>query len=183
DWAAGDGRPGVALLADLSEATAGQFAERVRAARRPGDVVVVSVHWGSNWGYDVPGEQARFAHRLVDAGVNVVHGHSSHHPRPVEVYRDRLILYGCGDLVDDYEGITGHERFRGELRLGYLASLRPGGGELLSLRMWPVRVRRMRLHQAVPEEVAWLGDTMDRICRPFGWTVVRGGDGLELRAA
>ena len=34
-----------------------------------------------------------------------MHGHSSHHPRPIEVYRGKLILYGCGDLVDDYEGI------------------------------------------------------------------------------
>jgi poly-gamma-glutamate synthesis protein (capsule biosynthesis protein) len=183
DWAAGTGRPGVALLTDLSEATAGRLAERIEQVRRPGDVVVVSVHWGSNWGYEVPGEQVRFAHRLVDAGVDLVHGHSSHHPRPLEVHRDRLILYGCGDLVDDYEGITGHERYRGELRLGYLASLWPGRGELLGLRMWPVRVHRMRLHRAVPEEVAWLRDTMDRICRPFRCGVRRNGDDLELRAA
>ena len=49
--------------------------------------------------------QIRFAHRLIDAGVDVVHGHSSHHPRPIEVYRGKLILYGCGDTIDDYEGI------------------------------------------------------------------------------
>jgi poly-gamma-glutamate synthesis protein (capsule biosynthesis protein) len=182
DWAAGDHRPGVALLPDLSLATADRVADQVRAAWRPGDVVVVSVHWGSNWGYDVPAEQVRFAHRLVDAGVDVVHGHSSHHPRPVEVYRGRLVLYGCGDLVDDYEGITGYERFRPELRLGHVATLRPGGG-LLGLRMVPVRVRRMRLHRAVPEEVAWLARTMDRICRPFGVWVAVSDDELELRGA
>ena len=38
-------------------------------------------------------------------GIDVVHGHSSHHPRPIEVYQRRLILYGCGDFIDDYEGI------------------------------------------------------------------------------
>ncbi|HEX2418758.1 MAG TPA: CapA family protein, partial [Micromonosporaceae bacterium] len=183
DWAAGVARPGVALLDDLSETTAEQLAGRIRQLRRPGDVVVVSVHWGSNWGYEVPGGQVRFARRLVDAGVDLVHGHSSHHPRPLEVYRGRLILYGCGDLMDDYEGITGHERFRGELRLGYLASLRAGSGELLGLRMWPVRVRRMRLWRAASEEAAWLRETVDRICRPYGWTVVLSGDDLELRAA
>ena len=53
--------------------------------------------------------QTRFAHRLIDGGVDLVHGHSSHHPRPVEVYRKKLILYGCGDLVDDYEGIGSHQ--------------------------------------------------------------------------
>lgn len=182
EWAAGDGRPGVALLPDLSAETADATADRVRAAWRPGDVTVVSVHWGSNWGYDVPAEHARFAHRLIDAGVDVVHGHSSHHPRPVEVYQGRLILYGCGDLVDDYEGITGYARYRPDLRLGYVASLGPGG-ELLGLRLVPVRVRRMRLQRAVPDDVVWLGETMDRICRPFGAGVAVRGDELELRAA
>jgi poly-gamma-glutamate capsule biosynthesis protein CapA/YwtB (metallophosphatase superfamily) len=53
-------------------------------------------------------DQVRFARRLIDGGVDVIHGHSSHDLRPVEVYRGRLILYGCGDCIDDYEGISGH---------------------------------------------------------------------------
>jgi poly-gamma-glutamate capsule biosynthesis protein CapA/YwtB (metallophosphatase superfamily) len=30
----------------------------------------------------------------------------------IEGYRDRLILYGCGDFLNDYEGIKGYEEFR-----------------------------------------------------------------------
>ena len=97
--------------------------DRTRLIRRNTDVVVVSVHWGSNWGYDVPDAHVEFAHRLVDGGVDVVFGHSSHHPRPVEIYRGHPILYGCGDLINDYEGIGGHERFRDDLRLLYLVTL------------------------------------------------------------
>ena len=81
-WAAAPGRPGVDLLPDLSDATADDVIGRVRAAKRPGDVVVVSVHWGSNWGYGVGPDQVRFAHRLIGGGVDLIHGHSSHHPRP-----------------------------------------------------------------------------------------------------
>ena len=56
--------------------------------------VVVSVHWGANWGYEIPDAQRRFAHALIDrTNVSVIHGHSSHHPRAIDVYRDRLILY------------------------------------------------------------------------------------------
>jgi Bacterial capsule synthesis protein PGA_cap len=40
----------------------------------------------------VGSDQVRFAHRLIDGGVDVIHGHSSHHPRPIEVYRGKLIL-------------------------------------------------------------------------------------------
>ena len=68
----------------------------MREVRREHDVVVASIHWGGNWGYDVPRAHVRFAHWLVEGDVDLVHGHSSHHPRPIEVYRNRLILYGCG---------------------------------------------------------------------------------------
>ena len=88
-WAATATRPGIAFLPRLSGAAADDLIAWAGAAWQPGDVVVVSIHWGPNWGYDVTGDQVRFAHRLIDGGVDVIHGHSSHHPRPVEVYRGR----------------------------------------------------------------------------------------------
>jgi len=47
--------------------------------------------------------------------VDIVHGHSSHHVKGIEVHRGKLILYGCGDFIDDYEGIKGYEAFRDDL--------------------------------------------------------------------
>ena len=151
---------------------------RLRAARRPGDLVVVSVHWGGNWGYDVSRAEVAFAHRLVDGGVDVVHGHSSHHPRPIEVYRGKLVLYGCGDLVDDYEGIGGYEEFRDDLRLLYLVSVDAGTGRLATLRMVPVQARRMRLNRATDGDARWLGSTLDRVSRRFGVRVDLTADGV-----
>jgi poly-gamma-glutamate synthesis protein (capsule biosynthesis protein) len=60
--------------------------------------------------------------------VSIVHGHSSHHPRTIEIYRDRLILNGCGDFLNDYEGIRGYERYRDYLVLMYFADLEPTSG-------------------------------------------------------
>lgn len=167
-WAATAERAGVALVLQPSAAAAAEVAGRVRRVKGPGDVAVVSVHWGANWGYGVSSEETAFAHALVDAGVDVVHGHSSHHPRPVEVYRERLVLYGCGDLVDDYEGISGYERYRDDLRPLYLASVEPDTGRLRSLRVVPLRARRMRLWHASPEDRDWLRAVLDRISHRFG---------------
>lgn len=122
-WAAGRSHPGVYLVPDLSLASADEMARHVCTYKETGDLALVSIHWGSNWGYEIPGAQVAFAHRLVDGGVDLVHGHSSHHIRPVEVYEGKLILYGCGDLVTDYEGIGGHEAWRGDLGAMYFASL------------------------------------------------------------
>ncbi|MEU6577649.1 CapA family protein [Streptomyces sp. NPDC046805] len=163
DWAAGAERSGVAFVPALTPAAADAIAEDVRRVKRPGDIAVVSVHWGSNWGYRVPGRQVRFAHALVDGGVDVIHGHSSHHPRPVEVYGERLVLHGCGDFVDDYEGITGYEDYRDDLRLAFLVSVEADTGRLAGLRMVPLRARRMRLEPASAEDGAWLRATLERV--------------------
>jgi poly-gamma-glutamate synthesis protein (capsule biosynthesis protein) len=177
-WAATPGRPGIDLLPDLSGATADDITGRARAAKRPGDVVVVSIHWGSNWGYDVDPAQVRFAHRLIDGGVDLIHGHSSHHPRPVEVFGGKLVLYGCGDCIDDYEGITGHEQYRDDLRLLYFVSLHPGTGELAALQMVPMQARKLRLHRAPPADGQWLRTVLERASRRFGSRVDLQPDGL-----
>jgi poly-gamma-glutamate synthesis protein (capsule biosynthesis protein) len=181
-WSATSGGPGVAHTG-LAEADAQRLAARIRAERRPGDLAVVSIHWGSNWGYEAPGAHRRFAHGLIDSGeVALVHGHSSHHPRPIEVYRDRLILYGCGDLLNDYEGIRGYEAYRGELALLYFADLEAASGALARLQLAPLRVRRLRLAKATAEETGWLAATLSRESRPLGVTVAQesGSDLLEV---
>jgi poly-gamma-glutamate synthesis protein (capsule biosynthesis protein) len=179
-WAARPGRPGVAFLADLDDRALDAIASVIADAGTGDDVVVASIHWGANWGYGLPEEHRRFAHRLIDrVGVDVVHGHSSHHPLGIEVHRDRLIIYGCGDLVTDYEGIGGHRRYRGELGALYVATLEHTG-RLRELRIVPTKVERFRLARPSSEEVGWLAGTLDREGRPLGTTVNEGGDGTLL---
>ncbi|RPH62358.1 MAG: CapA family protein [Burkholderiales bacterium] len=156
-WSATDRRPGVALLPELGAASAEFAAERIAAQRRSGEPVVVSIHWGGNWGCQVPETHRAFAHRLVDLGAaDLVHGHSSHHPLPAEVYRDRLILYGCGDLINDYEGIGEHDGLRSDMGCLYFAALERSTGKLRSLRIVPLQLRRLRLAQPEPEALRWL---------------------------
>lgn len=101
EWAAAEDRPGVHLL-ETQDDPVGAVADLVRRVRAPGDVAILSIHWGGNWGFRIPAAQRALAHRWIDeAGVDVVHGHSSHHVKGVEIHRGRLILYGCGDLLND----------------------------------------------------------------------------------
>jgi poly-gamma-glutamate synthesis protein (capsule biosynthesis protein) len=176
-WAAAPGRPGLDLLPSLDDTAADSLIRRVREAKQPGDIAVVSIHWGSNWGYEVHRDQARFARLLIDAGVDLIHGHSSHHARPLQTYGGKLILYGCGDCIDDYEGISGYEEFRDDLRLLYFATLRRGTGQLTELRMVPMQVRKMRLHHARPADSKWLATILDQISRTGGSRISLGSGG------
>jgi poly-gamma-glutamate synthesis protein (capsule biosynthesis protein) len=159
----------VSLLGDLSEKDFQQVRERVGRVKCDGDIVILSIHWGSNWGYEISEARRRFAHRLIDeAGVDVVYGHSSHHVQGIEVYRQKLILYGCGDFLDDYEGITGYEEFRDDLGLLYFATVDPASGTLVRLQMIPTQVRRLRVNRACEADAAWLRDTLNRESEKFG---------------
>ena len=184
-WGATPQKLGVDLLRDLSRKTVQEIADRIRALKRARDLVIVSIHWGGNWGYDIPEEQRQFAHLLIDqAGVDVVHGHSSHHPKGIEVYRDKLILYGCGDFLNDYEGIGGKEQFRGDLALMYFPTLDAVTGRLQRLLMMPMRIRRFRLNRVSSQDAEWLRDTLDRESRKLGSAVGLSDDGeliLQLR--
>lgn len=165
EWTAGEHRAGVHRLAALDEATARAEARRIRATAGEGDIVVVSVHWGSNWGHAVPDAHRRFARTLIEhGGVDVVHGHSSHHPRGMEVHEGRLILYGAGDLINDYEGIGGNEAFRPQLVALYLPELR-ADGSLDRLWVVPLRLARFRLNAANEEELSWMQRTLARESR------------------
>lgn len=169
EWAAQRDRPGVNLLHDLSTRTDAAIAQLTQAARREGDVLVASIHWGGNWGYDISRDEVRFAHGLIEvAGFDVVHGHSSHHPKAIEVYRERPIFYGCGDFINDYEGIGGYEEFRGELALMYFPQLEAASGRLVDVKLVPLKIRRFRLHRASREDAAWLSGVLDRESASFG---------------
>ena len=155
-WSPGPAAPGVNVLSGVDTAGADAVIERVESARQPGDRVIISIHWGGTWGHHVPPEQRAFAHRLIDAGAaDIVFGHSSHHPKEIEVHGERLILYGAGDFLNDYEGIGGRDEFRGELTLMYFPELADSGA-LRGLTMTPLRIRRFRLERASGEDARWL---------------------------
>lgn len=176
-WAAAAGRAGVNRLRDLDDRTADRMARAIAAERCDGDIVVLSIHWGGNWGYAVPPAQRRFAHRLIDSGaVDLVYGHSSHHARAFECYEGRLIIYGTGDFITDYEGIRGHEQYRPWLSPMYFVDLDPATGALERLQIVPLRLQRFRLTAAATEDRLWLLGQLNRASRDFD-TVIEARDG------
>lgn len=181
DWAAGRGA-GVALLPDLSPGTARRIADRVARERRARDLVVVSLHWGGNWVPEVPAEHRAFARWLIESdAADVVHGHSAHHPLPVETHRGRPILYGCGDLINDYEGIGDHGPWRLDVGALYRLEMAPATRTMRRLDVLPLRRRRLRLEHADTEASADVGRLL-QVEPAAGWRTREEG-GWSLPAA
>lgn len=160
-WSATATKPGIAFLPDLSDATAAWVSERVKSVKRAGDIAVISLHWGGNWGYEIPPCQRSFARRLIESGAaDLIHGHSSHHRKAIEVCRGKPIFYGCGDFINDYEGIGGYEDYRTELVLMYFVTLDRSTGRLIRIEMTPFETYRFSLRRVSRDSAEWLKETL-----------------------
>lgn len=156
-WAAQADRSGINWLPDFSDDSVAKVCEHITKTKTSNALIVVSMHWGDNWGYEIPDEQRRFSQTLIDhAGVHVIHGHSSHHPKAIEVYHGQPILYGCGDLINDYEGISGYEEFRADLSFLYFMELDVQTKRLIGLRLIPTRMHRFQISSPTQEQSDWL---------------------------
>jgi poly-gamma-glutamate synthesis protein (capsule biosynthesis protein) len=170
-WAAGQEKPGLNLI-DFSDRTIRYLKEQVQRLERPGDIFIASIHWGGNWGYAIPSEQRELAYKLIDeAGIDIIHGHSSHHVKGIEVYHGKPIIYGCGDFLDDYEGITGYERFRDDLTLMYFIHSDPKTGRLVQLSMTPFQIRHFRANRVSRDDACYLRDVLNREGKKLGTQV------------
>jgi poly-gamma-glutamate synthesis protein (capsule biosynthesis protein) len=112
--------------------------------------------------------------------VDIIHGHSSHHALGVEVYKGHLVLYGCGDFITDYEGISGYENFRGDLAIMYFADL-DKEGKLITFRMHPMQLRKFRLNNVSNEDMHWLENSFNTKGKRFKTSVKRDETGFTLQ--
>lgn len=177
EWAATSHLPGVYFLDTLSDQTLNNIHAAISKIKKSKDIIIMSIHWGPNWGYAPTAKERLFAQGLIEAGVDIVHGHSSHHPKGVEIYKNKLILYGCGDFINDYEGIAGYEPFRPDLAMMYFVTLDPNSGELVSTQIVPLQMKNFRLSYASREDIQWVYHIFNRTSHPLNTQVILNPDG------
>lgn len=177
NWQAGEQQSGVNIMEVLSLR---HILQTLKALSAKGTLLIVSIHWGDNWGNDIPLEQRSLAHTLIErGGASIVHFHSSHHPKAIELHRNRLILYGAGDLINDYEGITGHEEYLPHLGVIYFPLIDLISGQVVTLRLRVYVRRNMRLIRATEKEVAELSSFLRKPCFALGTRLIQ-ADGNTL---
>jgi poly-gamma-glutamate capsule biosynthesis protein CapA/YwtB (metallophosphatase superfamily) len=163
-WEATPERPGTFYVPiDLEDERAKHLLELVEETKKRVDLLIVSAHWGTNWGYEPPPRHVPFAHAVVDAGADVVFGHSAHVFRGVEVYRSRPIIYSAGDFVDDY-AVDQVERNDES----FVFVLETGGPGVLDLSLYPARIESCQTSLAVGLAGRAIGEKMRRLCAGFG---------------
>ncbi len=69
--------------------------------RPDADIIIVSLHWGSEYVPFPSPDQIRIGRALIDAGADIILGCHPHVTQSFEMYHDRPIFYSLGNFVFD----------------------------------------------------------------------------------
>jgi len=98
-WKSGSNNPGINYV-NYKNYTG--LMNHIRKIKQNLDILIMSIHWGPNYHRGIEEKYQKFAKDMLSAGVDIVHGHSSHHVKCIRHNGKKLIIYGMGDFVDDY---------------------------------------------------------------------------------
>ncbi len=167
-WAASGEQPGVWHVPIRVQGKQAQYLfEVVQQTKAEVACLIVSVHWGSNWGYVPPPEHRLFAHTLIDHGADIIFGHSSHVARGIEVYQNRPIIYGAGDFIDDY-AVDDIER--NDQSFLFMIDLNETTSSHLLL--YPTVIRDFQARRAGNSECKAIITHMQRLCAQLNTTMI-----------
>jgi poly-gamma-glutamate synthesis protein (capsule biosynthesis protein) len=123
----------------------------VRRTKARVQFLIVSAHWGGNWGHDAPAQHQDLARDLIDAGADLVFGHSPHIFRGVGIHRNHPIIYSAGDFIDDYavDPVERNDQ-------SFVFMLDTDGGTPRTLRLYPTIIAgfQARLARGAAPDIA-----------------------------
>lgn len=163
-WEAMPDRAGVFYVpVDINDARAKKLFEIVSQTKKKSDLLVVSAHWGPNWGYRPQPPHIPFAHALIEAGADIIFGHSCHVFQGIEIYQGKPILYSCGDFIDDYavDPVERNDQ-------SFIFSVEIDNNKVQSLKLYPTVIRDFQARLADQQETAAIVAKMQKLCGEMG---------------
>jgi poly-gamma-glutamate synthesis protein (capsule biosynthesis protein) len=76
----------------------------ITGLKQKADIIIVSIHWGTDYSFYHEPWQKDAARRMAEAGADIIMGHHSHTLQPFESLGSSQVFYGLGSLAfGDFE--------------------------------------------------------------------------------
>jgi len=98
----------------------------------PDKFLIISLHWGFEYQLNCSLAQEKLAHRIIEAGADLIIGHHPHVVQNIEKYKERLIFYSLGNFIFD-------QYFSRETQEGLAVGLEIYPGELV-FNLFPLQI-------------------------------------------
>ncbi len=167
-WAAEPDKPGTNYIkvGDLTT-----IKEDIQKLKRYVDIIIVSIHWGPNF-REKPNPYFRdFAHKIIESGADIIHGHSAHILQGIEVYKEKLIMYDTGDFIDDY---AVHSFLPNNQSCLFLVCVSKEG--VHRLQLVPVVIKNMQVNKAYARDYHTIIERVKKLSQELGTQVTDTGE-------
>lgn len=177
-WKAEKEKPGIAYL-NIDQMTAEEevsLCKKVQDFKQKEhlDLLIVSLHWGPNMRLRPSERFVSFAHKLVDCGVDIIHGHSAHVAQGIEWYNNGIVLYDTGDFIDDYAIDSG---LRNDLSALFTVTVTKK--KLISVELTPIAIKNLRTMPAKGEDFSFFADRIKTLSKEHG-TIISQKNGILI---
>lgn len=149
-----------------------EIVEEIESVREEVDFVIVSLHWGVEYQSKPNKEQVRWAHRIVDAGCDLLVGHHPHVLGSVEIYKSRFICYSLGNFVFDQRKL--------KQRQSGIFSCLFRKGRIDSVSFLPVILKRFQPNLAQNMDLKQIEEKMAKISKDYNTIIVNAKNRLRL---
>lgn len=75
--------------------------EVIKNLKTNSDIVIVNIHWGTEYTHINSSLQQKIAHDFIDNGADMIIGHHPHVVQGMEIYKDKPIFYSLGNFIFD----------------------------------------------------------------------------------
>ncbi|MBI2340337.1 MAG: CapA family protein [Deltaproteobacteria bacterium] len=175
EWNAGEKSPGIFYLPIRADSVPVIRAIATEARKEGAHFIILSAHWGGNWVERPSSAFKSFAHAVMDAGVDLVHGHSGHVIQGIEIYRGKPIFYNMGDVIDDYavDPVKRND-------LACLAHVILVGDKVVRVEAIPTAIDHFRVGRATGENFDFVYERLKKLSGEMGTEVKRNHDRLQI---
>lgn len=172
-WKATADEPGINYI---SIAHIDELLQDIKNLKQQADIVIVSLHWGPNMKQYPSQLFQNAAHQMIDAGADIIHGHSAHIFQAIELYNNKLIFYDTGDFVDDY---AIDSKLRNDRSFLFLVNVTKDGPQ--KLKLVPTLIENMQVNIAQGADRTESFERMQMLSAKLNTTLPRKEEWIEIK--
>ncbi|MFZ5955271.1 MAG: CapA family protein [Nanoarchaeota archaeon] len=174
EWHANE-KPGIFFI-DINNDNAENLSNEIKRIKPNLDILILSLHWGQNMALRPKESFMDFAHKLIDAGADIIHGHSSHVFQGIEIYNNKPIFYSCGDFIDDY---AVDPALRNDFSFFSIIELQKK--EIKEIKLFPTLIKDFRANLAQSLDYEEIADRIITLSGELGTHIEKGNDFLLVK--
>jgi poly-gamma-glutamate synthesis protein (capsule biosynthesis protein) len=111
------------------------LAALIKKTKLESDILIVSFHWGEQYTDRPTDRQKYLGHLAINSGADIVIGNHPHWIQPVEIYKEKIIIYSSGNFIFD-------QQWSKETRNGIISKFVFFGKKLIYFKLIPVYINK-----------------------------------------